>query len=164
MRYTGISDIEHLDNEQAFIQASIQLLQQASRYLRIRSAALDPLLFDTPAFNEALSAFARKSRYSEVMILVDDADRLLKRGHRTVELMRRLSQKIYIRQYHDDVDDQRDSIIMADLRGLLVKPVDPQASGFCSLTDSVYTRQLVDSFDQDWERSPLARQLRQLMI
>lgn len=164
MRYSGITDVELLEGEDAFIEAATALLGQAQRYVRIRSALLDPALFDTAPFNEALSAFARRSRYSEVQLLVDNPDVLLKRGHRTVALMRRLSQKITFRQYYDDPDEQRDSYILTDNRGLLIKPTDRQATGYLSLTDSVYTSKLVDGFSYEWERSPLARQLRQLMI
>ena len=91
-----IEDVTTLKGNDAFLEASIQLIEQTSRHLHIRSALLDPDLFDKKEFNEALSAFARSSRYAEVQILVDYPDRIQKRGHKTLDLMRRLSQKIII--------------------------------------------------------------------
>lgn len=164
MRHASIRDVSLLHNQQDFIEAAISLLQQGSRCISIRSAELDPALFDDIAFNEALSAFARRSRYSEVQILVDYPDVLRKRGHRTVDLMRRLSDKIEIRHFYDEPDTRRDSFILTDRRGLLIKSPDPQAVGYFSLTDSVHTQRLLENFSHEWERSPQARQLRQLMI
>lgn len=164
MRYNRISDVQVLHEEAAFIESAVSLLQQASRHVRIRSALLDPVLFDTPAFNDALSAFARKSRYSQVMVLIDYPNIILQRGHRTLELMRRLSDKITFRHYFDEADEQRDSWLLTDYQGVLIKPVAAEANGYCSLTDKIQTKRLADTFDYEWERSPLARQLRQLSI
>ncbi len=72
-----IENVTIIKGQDAFIEASIQLIEQTSRYLRIRSSLLDPDLFDQKPFNEALSAFARRSRNSEVQILVDFPDRIL---------------------------------------------------------------------------------------
>lgn len=164
MRYNRIADVQVLQADHAFIEAAINLLQEAIRHVRIRSALLDPALFDTPAFNEALSAFARKSRYSQVMILIDYPNLLLQRGHRTLELARRLSDKITFRHYFDEPDEQRDSYLLTDYQGLLIKPVEAEASGYFSANDKIQTRHMADTFDYEWERSPLARQLRQLSI
>ncbi len=159
-----IEDVTTLKGNDAFLKAAIQLVEQTSRYLSIRSALLDPDLFDNKEFNEALSAFARSSRYTEVRILVDYPGRIQKRGHRTLQLMRKLSQKIIIKDYYDEPDEHRDSYILSDSRGILIKSPDREAEGFFSLTDSVYTKKMKETFDHEWQMSPVARQLRNMII
>ena len=164
MKISNIENVTMISSDEAFLDASIQLIEKASRYLRIRSSLLDPDLFDQKSFNDALSAFARKSRYSEVQILVDYPDRILERGHNTIMLMRRLSHKIIIKEYYDDPDEHRDSYIISDNRGILIKKTDPGAEGYFSLTDGVYTKNLVETFAHEWEMSPVARQLRNMIL
>lgn len=164
MRYNSITDMTILQDQDAFIAAAVSLLQQASRTVRIRSALLDPSLFDSLAFNEALSAFARQSRFSEVQILIDMPQVILQRSGRTLALMRRLNDKITIRHYHDEPDEQRDSIILTDQQGILIKPASFEASGYFSLSDKIVTKECCETFDREWQLSPLARELRQLAL
>lgn len=164
MRYNTISDVQIVQQQNAFIDAAVVLLQQASRTVRIRSALLDPSLFDSLVFNEALSAFARKSRFSEVMILIDYPNIILQRGGPTLNLARRLSDKITFRHYFDAADEQRDSLILTDQQGILVKPASSDSTGYFSLTDKVASKELNEQFLRDWQLSPLARELRQLAI
>ena len=159
-----IENVSTLKDNDAFLEAALQLIEQTSRYLRIRSALLDPDLFDQKEFNEALSAFARKSRYSEVQILVDYPNRIQQRGHKTIELMRKLSEKIIIKEYYDEPDEERESYILSDSRGILIKHPDREAEGFFSLTDGIYTKNMKETFDDEWQMSPVARQLRNMII
>lgn len=159
-----IEDVQILHHKDEFLEASIQLMEQTSRYIRIRSAMLDPELFDNADFNEALSAFARRSRFSEVQILVDYPNRIMERGHRTLELMRRLSEKIIIKQFYDDPNEDRDSFIISDQRGILIKNPQPNTEGYFSLTDSVYTKTILEGFEHDWQMSPKARHLLNMII
>lgn len=159
-----IENVTTLKSNEAFLQAAIQLIEQTSRYLSIRSAMLDPDLFDQKEFNEALSVFARSSRFAEVRILVDYPDHIQKHGHKTLDLMRRLSQKIIIKQYYDEPDERRESYILSDSRGILIKSPDREAEGFFSLTDAVYTKKMKETFDHKWQMSAVARQLRYMII
>lgn len=159
-----IDDVTILKGKRAFIDAAIQLILQTGRCLRIRSPMLDPELFDQPEFNEALSAFARKSRYAQVQILIDYPDQLAKEGHGTLNLMRRLSDKIVIKQFYDEPEASRDSYIVSDNRGILIKPSGHDSEGFFSLTDGAYTKNQREIFDHEWERSPIASELRSMIL
>lgn len=161
---THINNVTLLKTEEEYLDAAVSLLTQSSKYVRIRSAVLDPSLFDKQAFNEALSAFARKSRYSEVHILIDLPDVLLKRGHRTLELMRRLTQKITIKAYFDEANEYRDSYILSDSRGILIKPTSQEEDGYLSLSNAVFTKNRLETFNYEWQRSSVARQLRTMII
>jgi hypothetical protein len=162
--------MKHIDNvitlrtNEEFIAAAIQLIEQGSRYLRIRSAILDPDLFDNKAVNTALSAFARKSRYAEVHILLDFPDRLMQFEHSTLTLIRRLSQKMIVKTFYDEPDMERDTSIICDNRGVLIKKQAEGEEGYFSLTDAVHTKHLRETFEYDWERSEIAQQLRSFIL
>jgi predicted GNAT family N-acyltransferase len=49
---------------------ALELVQQCRRHLRLLSHTLDPELFDRDDFSSALSELARRSRYSEIRLLV----------------------------------------------------------------------------------------------
>ncbi|CAA0125157.1 Uncharacterised protein [BD1-7 clade bacterium] len=153
-----------LDTPEQRIEKLVELVGQATRTIRIRSGALDPELFDTREFADCLSTFARSSRAAAVHIMVDDPGRILSRGHRILELSRRLNDKIQFRTYYDEPDIERDSMILIDRRGLMLAPVDSKTTALSSLTDAVNTINQVDIFDHHWQMSSPSTQLRQLSI
>lgn len=162
--------MKHIDNvttlrtNEEFIAALIQLIEQGSRYIRIRSSILDPDLFDNREVNTALSAFARKSRYAEVHILLDFPDRLMQFEHSTLTLIRKLSQKMIVKTFYDEPDMERETTIICDNRGVLIKPQSEGEEGYFSLTDAVYTKHARETFEYDWERSAVAQQLRSFIL
>jgi sugar-specific transcriptional regulator TrmB len=164
MDYKLIQNVQIINNEQDFIDAAIELIKQARYTVRIRSAVLDSTLFNKDGIRDALSAFVRQTRDAELRVLIDRPDVLLQRDHRLLSLMRKLSDKVHFRQYHDIADDERDSFIITDEQGILIKPVSPEAVGYFSLNDKAITKQAVQRFDSEWHLSPIARQLRELNI
>lgn len=163
MRYKAIKGFQAIQFNEEYIQASCILLEQARRQVRIRSAVLQAF-FASKDFNQALSAFARSHHEARIHILIDFPQVLLQRDHPTLHLMRRLSDKISIRHYHDIADDQRDSFLLIDQQGVLVKPADEESQGFYSLVDKVHVHHLTQLFDNDWQLSSPASQLRQLSL
>ena len=82
-------------------RASLALVQQGRRSLHILSYDLAPAIYDHVDFIEAVSVLARHSHHSQIQILVQDIGQLISHGHRIIELSRRLSSTIAIRQPHE---------------------------------------------------------------
>lgn len=146
------------------VKGLIELIENTERYLRIRSAILDPVIFNDADVLDALSQFARSSRYVEIHILVDHPEYLLRTDHKLLALSRRLSQKISIKEFIGDKDDKRPSCVLSDQRGVFIKYQEDDAEGLLSLTDSVMTKRLNETFIYDWQRAGPARQLRTLSL
>jgi hypothetical protein len=159
-----IDNVTVLKNNDEFIDAAIQIIAQCSRYLRIRSAQLDPDLFNNSQINEALSAFARRSRYSEVHILLDYPNRLMQFDHASLGIIRRLSQKVIVKEFYDEPLEERATTIISDNRGVLIKYPDKDKEGFFSLTDAVFTKNFLESFEHEWQQSAIAQQLRSFIL
>jgi phosphatidylserine/phosphatidylglycerophosphate/cardiolipin synthase-like enzyme len=159
-----IDNVQVLKSNVEFINAAVELINQASRYIRIRSYILDPDLFDNAEVNAALSAFARKSRYSEVHILLDEPDRLLQFSHSTLNLIRRLSQKMIVKHYYDKPNEELETTIISDNRGILIKYPNEGEQGYFSLTDAIYTDDYREKFEHEWQQSSVAHHLRSFIL
>lgn len=159
-----IDNVTVLRNNEECINAAIELINQASRFLLIRSYLLDPDLFDNAKINEALSTFARKSRYSEIHILLDAPDRLLQFSHSTLPLIRRLSQKIIVKQYYDEPNEELETTMISDNRGILIKPQQEGKESYFSATDAIYSKEYSEKFEYDWQQSDIAHHLRSFIL
>lgn len=158
------TQLQSIENSQAGIQAAVDLIENSVRRVFIRSALLDKNLFDQPEVLDALSLFSRRSRFSEVHVLLDFPDRVLSMGHGLLEIQRRLTQKIIIKEYYDDKDEQIDSLLMNDNHALLIKPPGVEQAGFYSNNAAIECQQQIDLFEHAWLRSERAHHLRGLSL
>ncbi len=143
---------------------ALDLAGQATRQLRLYSPQLDHALFDNDTFAAALSELARRHRQSEVRLLVRDIRPLVERGHRLVELARRLSSSVHIRRLDDRVDDGGESYLIADLRGVLCFDNREPESGWADYNNQPLAESFRDRFDQLWERAEESADLRALHL
>src|SRR5690606_32269174 len=77
---------------------ALDMARHSGRQLRLLANTLDPALFGTASFAAALSQLARRSRYSDVRLLVLEARPLAERSHKLLELHRRLSSAVQLRR------------------------------------------------------------------
>ncbi len=140
------------------------LTEQAKRNLHIFTRDLDAPLYDQPPFIQAVSALATHSRYSRILILVQNTERAVKDGHRLIEMSRRLSSFIELRKPHYDYREYNQAFLIADEIGLLRRPVADRYDGTLNFKAPLAAREYLDFFKQVWERSEADPNLRQLHI
>lgn len=143
---------------------ALDLARQCGRQLRLCSPDLDHALFDNDAFAAALSELARRHRQSEVRMLVRDARPLVERGHRLVELARRLSSSVRIRLIDDRIDDGNESYLVADLRGVLCFDNREPEQAWADYNNQPLAESFRDRFDLLWERAAESPDLRALHL
>ena len=118
----GISDLEiELLTRADTIHATDLIVQQSEESLEIFSRELDPTLYDREPFLEAVSSLCVTNRKARVRILVQDPSPAVKRGHRLIELSRRISSSIEIRQPHPDYRQHNEAFLIADHCGLITR-------------------------------------------
>lgn len=159
-----IQDVKILHTQEEFIESTLTLIEQSTRYIRIRSSMLDKSLFNQPEVITALSKFVRASRYREIRILVDFPEQILKAGHLLLELNRRMSQKIIIKEFYDEKSEHLDSLILTDTKGLLIKPPQTNQEGLFSSSDVIQRKHFENAFDHEWLQSKVADNIRTLSI
>jgi hypothetical protein len=145
-------------------QQLVTMLQQARDSVRISSPLLNPAIFNNEEIRAALSKFARRSRSAKVQILVSNAKVVGQRGHRLLELSRRLSTSVIMRKLDLAENETQSEYLLVDDCGVIefgVTEKDPASINFC---DRVRNKNLTEKFDPLWHKSRSPVELRRLVI
>lgn len=157
-----------LDDLEQFTRATVTLLGQAQRELYIVTPDLEPERYNEAAFVDALSAFARRSRYADARILVGDPSIAVRWGHKVVSLARRLPTRLRIRQLHEDdfsvVEAKMEAWIVADDIGLLRRDGRDGFQGMLAAKAIPHAQRASERFAELWERSQEVADFRNLDI
>jgi hypothetical protein len=143
---------------------SLELAKQAYLRLRIYSPWLDHVLYDNTEFADALSQLARRNRHTEIQILIWNSHRMVKNGHRVLELSRRLSSSIRIRLVHPDYRQMNHEYILADDDGIIYRQDFELYGGYANFYDKTEVNRLGREFLHAWETSNEDPNLRLLRI
>lgn len=158
------SQAEKYAGEHDCLQGLIRCLEQPRRKLAILSQHLDHALFDRPEVVEAVSAFARSSPAVDVRILISDSSLIVSRGHRLVELGRRLDSRIDIRRTAEDHAPGEASFVVCDDQDFFLMPDFREYQALADAGDPVRARRLLEEFDHLWARSAPDPELRILKL
>lgn len=147
-------------------QAAIALLAQAKREILIVSPDFEQERFDNDDFIDALSAFARSSRYTTTRLLIANPSLAVTEGHRLIKLARKLSSLVEIRQLHeDDINtSQPQAWLVADDIGLLRCTNRDPWQGSLLPKGTPYAQQARSRFLEWWERGSEIQDFRELRI
>jgi hypothetical protein len=146
------------------LEALLTALRWPRRSLLIMSQQLDHALFDAQALVDSISEFARSRPSADVRILVSDTSLVVSRGHRLVELARRLDSRISIRRINDDIVAGEQSFVTWDSQGYFVLPDFREYDALTDRYDPVQARRLQDAFEYLWARSSPDPELRMLSL
>lgn len=147
-----------------FASLCVDMVEQAHRTIRIFSPQLDHEVFDRPALVSALASVARRSRYSEVRILISDSRSIVNRGHRLLDLARRLPSSIAIQKLTAHPELPSDSFVLCDDFGTLFKPNDSDRDGFYDPDNRTRAKPYIEKFDELWLKSRPDSELRVLRL
>jgi hypothetical protein len=131
---------------------ALALAASARRRLAILSPALDPALFDAPALAEALTALCRRSRDAQIRLLVADGRGLAARGHRLLNLARRLPSSLALRQLEEHPAWPGDSLLVRDRDGLLALPAESRDRGSYDPGDRPGAASALERFEELWRQ------------
>jgi len=145
-------------------ELALALARQARRSLHIIGQALDPALYDSTEFSQAVRDVVIAHPNNAVKVLVHDADTLVKHGHRLIELSRRLTSQFEIRKLTEDYGDFNEAYLIADQRGVLYRKQARRYDGIASFNDPTRARELLRFFNEAWQRSQQFREFRRLQV
>jgi len=143
-----------------------QMLEQARYRIEIVSTQLDPTLYDQQAVVESLRQVVVRGRHrSLVRILVADANALVQRGHRALELVRQLTSFMEIRQLsEDDASNHPGSFLVVDSEDYLAWKQDAGYHGKGRYDHRGYAARWGRQFDELWNRAHIPSALRRLYL
>jgi hypothetical protein len=154
--------IAGVEYPQPFDELAVELCAGAARSVCILSPELDREVFDSVALVEVLSALARLSRQTEVRILVQDVGKLVGRGHRLVQLARRLPSTVRIQRLAEHPNWNGETIVIRDRDGVLYKPGGSDHEGFYEPSSRASTQGYLELFEELWRYSVQDPELRAL--
>ena len=143
---------------------ALAMLQQATRSLCIYSTDLEPWLYHHSSVQQACTRFLLSSPRVRLRILLRDPTRAVKDGHRLLTLSRRLSSNLHIRKLNPDYPSDELAYLIADDRGLLLRPELDQQAGYALYADPARVRQRQAQFDQAWDTSITDPDLRSFLL
>ena len=149
---------------QPFDELVVALCNSASRQLYILSPILDYEVFDNPELAAAISALVRRSRSTEVRILINDSRPVVARGHRLLELARRLPSSVKIQILEEHPDWNGETVVIRDFDGVLYKPGDAEHEGFYEPDSRASTQRHLELFNELWRFSAQDPNLRALSV
>ena len=158
------SFITGVDFPEPFATLAVALSKGARRHLRIYSHRLDHEVFDNPELASALTRLVRRGRQSDIRILINDAMPMTSRGHRLLELSRRLSSTISIRVLDEHPELPEATFVVRDNDGILYKPDEHGANGFYEPGSRASAKRFVTAFDTLWRWGQIDPRLRRLTM
>lgn len=158
------AQLKHLHGERECIAALVECLQEPLRTVQIYSQHLDHALFDKLAVVEALSAFVRRGPPAQLQILIHSSQLMISRGHRLLELARRMDSKIQIRRVPEDQATDLHTSVVWDERGYWLMPDFREYEGLANLYDPVQASRLAERFDYLWHKGIEDPELRVLRL
>lgn len=140
------------------------MVGQGQFSLRLFTPNLDSRIFDTSEFIAAVKNLALASTHSKIYILIVDPTQAVTRGHRIVELARRISSHIFIHRADEEDQDRVDSFMVVDDVGIIHRPHADRYEGSAQFNNPGEARLLTKEFKDAWERSVPEPELRRLHL
>lgn len=158
------AELLNFHGESACLDGLHKCLAEAIRNVRIHSQLLDHTFFDNLRIVDDLSRFVRRGPPVTLKILLHSSQLVVSRGHRLLELARRLDGKIEIRCVSPEYAHDQQSCVLWDLRGYWLLPDYREYEALANLYDPIRTRNLWERFSYLWSHSSTDQELRLLRL
>ncbi|MGD8576223.1 MAG: hypothetical protein PVG13_03950 [Thiohalophilus sp.] len=135
--------------------------RQAQHSLYMFSNDLDPELYDNSGFVDSVRRIVANDPNAVVRVLFYSVDKLIHRGHRLVDLARRLPSYVEIRQLTRAYNH---AFFVADECGIVDRRVADRYAGTANFNDPGRAAQLVAFFNNTWDISSQNMELHALQL
>lgn len=161
----GFSDFDiELDTRTDTEHATNLITEQTQDTLDIFSRNLDPGLYEQTDFLGNLSRLCLRNRKARIRFLVQQPAEAVKHCQRLLELARKLSSSIELRQPHPDYRQYNEAFLVADRCGLIHRKLSDRYEGTANFYTPVEAQRKTDFFTEVWDRSEVNPEFRRLYI
>lgn len=143
---------------------NVALTQQATRNIDILSKHLDPGIFDSFDFLDAVKKLSISSRFTKIRILISDSDPMIKNGHRFIELIQQLTSSIEVRKISDEYKSYNEAFSLFDGKAIIYLRYADRYDGFANFNRPRLVTELSNFFNEVWEHSSPDANLRRLHL
>lgn len=142
-----------VNTRQQISDTSCDLISQARRNINIMLYDFDDILLPVTRVDELLSSFIRQHERSRFHYLCSESDILRERGGKLIQLARRFSTFITLRQLPDDLKPIREQFITIDGESCMQTQDHRSYEYYANLDNRARTLQLNNHFEALWQRS-----------
>ncbi|HTT07359.1 MAG TPA: hypothetical protein VMH34_00985 [Gammaproteobacteria bacterium] len=142
---------------------TLALTQQCQRTLDIMGRGLDPDLYESPPFLDAVRKLIARSSHSRIRLLVLQPEALYRRGHALIALAGAFSSFCHVRVPGPDHQDLNEAMLVADETGYLHRKLSDRYEGTANFNNRPYVGGLMRRFEEVWmtaEADPNFQRLR----
>ncbi|HMM56901.1 MAG TPA: GNAT family N-acetyltransferase [Rudaea sp.] len=144
---------------------TLRLIEAARHELCIYTRDLDPILFENEPALEALKRVAVSGRGASLRIIIQDPRAVVAHGHRLITLAQRLTSVFALRTPVEDNDLQYPSaFLLNDAAGYYFRTLATRFEGEAVNYAPDRHAQLLEYFNQVWERAEPSEELRLLNL
>ena len=150
---TAESGIQHLHSRVEAHDLMADMLVQARRRIAVFAPSLDASLFNTSPVTQALASFAASRRHNLVRLLVENSTQAVHDNGRIVELCRRFSDFIKMRQVDEDHAGLREMFVIIDDHAYLHQREIDNPDFLAAVNARRDVRPLILQYQRMWDRS-----------
>lgn len=158
---SGVITLSSLSDFRSVINS---MVSQARHSVRIFSQELDHELYDHADFIREAARVGRNVQRCSINILIKSPDKASRRGHRLVELHRRLPSSVHLHELPKDYEDMSDEFLIVDDVGLVNRASVGYMQGQCDFKAIPEGPKRARLFDEIWQRSEPCQALRRLYL
>ena len=158
------AQLKHFRGESECVALLTECLVEPVRNVQIYSQNLDHALFDQLPVVTALSQFVRRGPPAQLQILIHSSQLIISRGHRLLDLARRINSKISIRRVPEELATDLHTCLVWDARGYWLMPDFREYEGLANRYDPVQSTRMSERFEYLWEKSRADSELRVLRL
>lgn len=153
-----------VSGKQEFAAAVAEIAALASRSLAIFTPDLEHGVYDTREFLEAVKRLVLSRTHARIRVLISDPGRVQHSVNRFLYVGRRLSTFIEFRRLPEAFQDRPDAFMIADRSALVYRARSEHWQGIADTREPRMAQRYLAQFDDMWQRSERAGELRELGI
>lgn len=145
-------------------QLATIVVQQARNTLEIISRLLDPIIFNTPEFIDAVRLMVTGNRQPRIRIIVFDPETIVRNGHRLVDFAGSLTSFIEMRKAAREFHSYNESLLLADNTAYIHRINAERFEATANFNDRRQVKFFIDDFENMWSSALPDPNLRRLSI
>jgi len=146
------------------IKVSQALAERARLTIDIVSPGLDKPVLDNVEFYESIKTLATGNRKAKIRILITDSEKIIKNGHRLLDLARRLPSFIEIKVQGKSFKDFCEAWLITDAKAWLRRPHADRYEAEVDFSSARKLRDILKDFEAMWNEAIHDPNLRRLSL
>lgn len=144
--------------------AVAEIAKRANRSMSIYTPNLEPLIYDQDMFLEPLKRLVLARGHARLRVLISDPARVVREGNRFMQMARRLTSFIELRNVPPEFRDNPAAFIIADASAIAYRQQCTKWEGIVEFNDQQIVKRYLAYFDEVWAVSLIQPELRATAI